>query len=65
MNRKKTAVIGPASQNSFRTASTQSVPNFRNTPATIAITIGVGKAAITTRTQPVTPSSNISAPVAR
>ena len=48
---------------SSRTALTSSMPKVRKTPATIAITIGIGTAAIALRTSPDRPSTRISAPV--
>jgi hypothetical protein len=39
------AAIGAAIQKSSRTANTRSSPKRRNTPATIAITTGIGSAA--------------------
>ncbi len=40
------------------------MPKRRNTPATIAITIGMGAASVQRFTQPESPSASISAPVA-
>ena len=57
--------IGAAIAMSSRTACTRPVPNRRNTPATIAITIGIGAASMQRRTQPVSPSASISAPQPR
>src|SRR6185295_3870473 len=63
--RANAAVIGRAIHGWSRKASTRSTPKRRNTPATIAITIGIGTASIARRTQPDRPSRSISTPVAR
>ena len=57
--------MGNAIHGASRNASTRSMPKRRNTPATMAITIGIGTASIARRTRPETPSSAISTPVAR
>src|SRR5438067_2347777 len=47
---RNTAVIGAAIASASRKASTRSMPKRRNTPATIAMTIGIGTACIARRT---------------
>ncbi len=64
LSARNTAIIGAAIQKSSRTAKTRSSPKRRNTPATIAITIGIGRTFIARATQPAQPSTSISAPVA-
>ncbi len=61
----KAALIGRAIQSSSAKARTRSTPKRRNTPATIAITIGMGMASIARRTHPLHPSTSIRTPVAR
>ena len=63
-NSRNTAVIGAAIANPSRSAKIRFRPNCRNTPATIAMTIGIGTRLRQARTQPLNPSTNISAPVA-
>ena len=58
------STIGAAIAKSSRTACTRPVPKRRNTPATIAMTIGIGAASVQRRTQPESPSASISTPVA-
>jgi len=58
------ATMGSAIQRSSLKARTRSRPKRRNTPATIAITIGIGRASIARRTQPVSPSTSMRIPVA-
>ena len=50
---------------SSRKACTSPIPKRRKTPATIAITIGIGTACIARRTQPERPSRSMTTPVAR
>ena len=52
----------PGDQHSSRSARMRLVPNRRKTPATIAITIGIGMAAIARRTQPLRPKPRMSRP---
>ena len=59
------SVIGPAIARLRSKARTRSSPKGRKTPATIAMTIGIGTAPITRRTTPVSPSTSIRMPVAR
>ena len=59
-----TSTIGAATAASDPTARTRSVPNRRNTPATMPITIGMGMRSMTRRTQPVSPRTSTSSPVA-
>jgi len=61
---KNAAVIGAAIHSASRKARTRSTPKRRNTPATIAMTIGIGTASMARRTQPESPSTSISRPVA-
>ena len=42
LSSKNTSTIGAATATSVPTARTRSVPNRRNTPATMPITIGIG-----------------------
>src|SRR5690606_20038259 len=51
LSRRKTITIGAAIATSDPSAATRSMPNFRNTPATIAMTMGMGSASITRRTR--------------
>ena len=60
-----TTTMGPATAVSDTTAFTSPVPKPRNTPATIAITIGIGIASIAVRTQPDRPSTRMSNAVPR
>ena len=62
---RKASTIGPAMARSSRIACTRSMPNRRNTPATMAITIGIGTAAMARRTHPESPSTSMSSPVAK
>ena len=62
--RKKANTIGPAMARSSRIACTRSVPKRRKTPATMAITIGIGTTAMARRTQPERPSTSMRSPVA-
>ena len=55
--------MGTATAASRPNAPTRSRPNWRNTPATIAITMGIGSAAITGRTQPVRPTARMTSAV--
>lgn len=57
--------MGAAIATSAPSAATRSTPNFRKTPATIAMTIGIGSASITRRTSPDAPSTSTSRPVTR
>jgi hypothetical protein len=60
----QTTTIGPAMAMSLNSARTRSRPNRRKTPATMPITIGIGASCIARLTQPVAPSTSISALVA-
>ncbi len=61
----KVKVMASAIHSSSVKARTRPMPKRRNTPATIAITIGIGTASIARRTQPLSPRTSISTPVAR
>ena len=65
LSSRNTRTIGAATATSDPTARTRSVPNRRNTPATMPITIGIGMRFMTRRTQPVRPRTSISSPVAK
>ncbi len=56
--------MGAAMMKPSRIAKMRLRPNWRNTPATIAITIGMGSSFMHLRIQPLRPRTNISAPVA-
>ncbi len=55
--------IGRATATEAHTASTSPSPNRRNTPATIAMMIGMGIQSMSRRARPVSPTSRISTPV--
>ena len=61
---RNTAVIGAAIMTPSRIAKIKFKPNCRNTPATIAMTIGIGNRLMHLRIQPLSPRMNINAPVA-
>ena len=61
---RKAATIGAAIATSLSSARTMSRPKRRKTPATMPITIGIGSADITRRTQPLAPSTTTSRLVA-
>ena len=65
LSSRNTRTIGAATATSDPRARTRSVPNRRNTPATMPITIGIGMRFMTRRTQPVRPRTSISSPVAK
>lgn len=65
LSSRNTTIIGTAIAKSEPRALTRFVPNDRNTPATIAITMGMGSASMTRRTRPVTPNTVISAAVTK
>ncbi len=62
---RKASTMGPATSRSSRTECTRSVPNRRNTAATMPITIGIGTADMARRTHPQSPSTSMSSPVAK
>src|SRR6478736_9086157 len=59
---RNAATIGAATAGLSWVDATMSVPNFRNTAATMAITSGIGTNAMALRTTPVAPSARISTP---
>ena len=61
---RKATTIGPAMPTSLCSARTRSSPKRRNTPATMPITMGIGSDDISRLTQPLAPSTSISALVA-
>ena len=61
---KKAATMGAAMAASLCKARTMSRPKRKKTPATMPITMGMGSAAITRLTQPLSPSTKIRALVA-
>ena len=63
-NKKNAAVIGMAIQKSPPSAASHSNPKRRNTPATMAMTMGIGSNTMIRRTQPLRPSTNNNSPVA-
>jgi hypothetical protein len=65
LSSRNITTIGPATAMSPRSEPTRSIPNRRKTPATMAITIGIGIMAIARRTHPVSPRTVISRPVAK
>ena len=64
LSSRNASTMGAAMAKSAPSARTRSTPNRRKTPATIAITIGMGMTLITRRTQPVRPRTRMSTPVA-
>ena len=61
---RNAAVMVAAMARSAWKARTQSRPNWRNTPATMPMTMGIGSAAMARRTSPSAPSAIIRMPVA-
>lgn len=59
----KTTIIGAARPTSAPVEVTRSSPNFKKTPATIAITMGIGREDMIVRTQPVRPIARITSAV--
>ena len=64
LSSRNASTMGAAMAKSAPSARTRSTPNRRKTPATIAMTIGMGMTLITRRTQPVRPRTRMSTPVA-
>ena len=58
---KNTATIGAAMATSLCSARTMSRPKRKNTPATMPMTMGMGKAAIKRLTQPLKPNTSTKA----
>ena len=62
-NTTKPAVAATATIGALSKPSIARMPNFRNRPATIAITIGCGIQSMILRNAPLRPSASISTPV--
>ncbi len=59
---RNATTMGAATTGFVWVEATMSVPNFRNTAATIAMTIGIGTAAMIRRTIPVAPGARTRSP---